>query len=591
MKKKPWLYGCAGVLVALVILYVAVLSPSPSNNDLAGAIGAAKHYRADQITAADVALQDPEIQDLLQSDFFYKLATDNEFRKMAVDQLARLDLVSGRCAQFTSVASLGNMRMFLDLALGNADLRNALAAGRMDIVRTVLDSEKRLDLLDVANRIYLVEGRHPQINRPVLQEMRMFLDMALGNADLRQALAAGKMDLVQSILASNRQADLALAAQKVFVAESRQPQLHLSCLADMKVFLDLALGNADLKAALISGRMDRINEVLDRENRLELIDVANRIHLLQGRHAQIDAASLADMRMFLDQALSNQDLKQALAAGRMDMVNEILVKDGRADLQEAAQKVFLSDRRQAHLAEAGLSDLRMFLDLATSHADLKAAMAEGRMNIVREILDGSNRLDLLDVANRLYLAQGRHPQINLAAYADMRMFLDLALSNQDLKMALAEGRMDRVDAALIQDGKMEMCLAANRVYLTQNRHQQLDSVANLGNMRAIVDFAGENAEFRQAIQDNQLDAAARIALHADKPDIALRHLQMASYVLGDHRHFVPDLHRVVVIADSPAYKLAVADPGWGRLVASADAAVWKQTVDSVKDGRMTAQRP
>ena len=87
-----------------------------------------------------------------------------------------------------------------------------------------------------------------------------------------------------------------------------------------------------------------------------------------------------------------------------------------------------------------------------------------------------------------------------------------------------------------------------------------------------------------------MDLAARMALAAGKYDISLRSLQMTNYVVGDRRNFVPDLNRIVAVADSPSFKLAVENQGWGRLVASADAASWKQTVDAVKDGKMAVHQ-
>ena len=586
MKKMPMLWTGAGVIVVTVIVYAAFFSSSTNDADLQGAIGAAKQYRADQITDADVVLSDPEIQELLQSDFFYKLTTDDEFRKVAVDQLARLDMAGGRSANFTNTASLSDMKMFLDLALGNNELKQAMADGRMNIVSAILASENRLELLDVANRIYLTQGRSPQLNAAALSDMKMFLDNAMGNAQLRMALADGRMNIVNDILADGKQAELFAAAQKVFIAESRRPQLGNAALADMKVFLDFAMTNADLKAALADGKMNIVNAILLESNRTELVAVANRIYLTQGRSPQLNAAALEDMKMFMDVAVGNRDLKLALVDGRMELVNAILVADGRAALNDAAGKVYLADRRQPQFAAASLGDLKVFLDFALTNADLKAALADGKMNIVNAVLLENGKVEMIDVANRIYLTQGRSPQLNAAALGDMKMFLDLAFGSQDLKLALADGRIADVDAALVKDGRMEMCAAANRVYLAENRRPQLGNYANLASMRTIANFASENAEFRQALQDGRMDMAARMALAAGKYDISLRSLQMTNYVVGDHRNFVPDLNRLVTVADSPSFKLAAENQGWGRLVASADAASWKQTVDAVKDGKM-----
>jgi hypothetical protein len=579
----------AGVVAVALVLYVVLSSAPTDEADLPGAIGVAQQYRADQITDADVVLADPEIQNLLQSEFFYKLTTDQEFRKVAVDQLARMELVANRSAPFASASDLASMKNFLDLVLGDGALKQALAEGRMDVVNATLIRENRHEFLDIANRIYLTQGRHPALNLASYGDMKLFLDQALGNAQLRMALADGRMTAVDQALQDSKHPHLLSAAQKVFLAENRGPHLDCAGLADMKVFLDFAAGNADLRAALAEGRLERVDEILDASNRTELANAAHRIHLTNARHPQLGSVSLSDMKLFLDSVVENRDLKAALMDGRLERVDAILVKDGKAALNDAAGKVHLTDRRQPHLAEASLQNLKLFLDFSASNADLKAALAEGKMNLVQETLLQNGKAEFIDAANRIYGMHGQI-QINEPMLGDMKLFLDHAAGDQNLKAALIEGRAAQVDEALVKDGKMSLCLAANRVCLVENRRPQLASYTELGSMRAITDFAAENAEFRQALQNGRLDAAARVALASGRHDISLRNLQAASFVVGENRNFVPELNRLVNLADTPSFKMAVQDPGWGRLVATADAGSWKQTVEAVHDGKMFVQQ-
>ena len=155
---------------------------------------------------------------------------------------------------------------------------------------------------------------------------------------------------------------------------------------------------------------------------------------------------------------------------------------------------------------------------------------------------------------------------------------------------MVEGRIAKVDQRLVKDGKGEMCVAANRVYLAQNRREQIAADASLANARSIASFADANGEFRQALQNGRMDVAARIALAAGKYDISLRSVYMADFVVGERRSFVTDLNRLVAVAGSSSYKLAAANAGWGRLVTAADATSWKQTVDAVRDGRMVTHQ-
>ena len=190
----------------------------------------------------------------------------------------------------------------------------------------------------------------------------------------------------------------------------------------------------------------------------------------------------------------------------------------------------------------------------------------------------------------IYLIQGSNAQLNAVALEDMKQFLDYVQQNENLKIALVEGRVANVEEMLIKDGKVEMCVAANRVYLAENRREQIASDAGLANARSIASFASDNGEFRQALQDGRLDVAARIALAAGKYDISLRSVYMADFVVGERRNFVTDLNRLVAVAESRSYKLAAANAGWGRLVTSVNETSWKQTVDAVSDGRTVAHQ-
>lgn len=87
---KLFIFG--GVLIAAVaIVIIAMTSYPPSEDDVSGTIGAAKKYRAEQISEADVLLDNPEMQELLQNDEILALLQDEEFRRMiASDEFAKL---------------------------------------------------------------------------------------------------------------------------------------------------------------------------------------------------------------------------------------------------------------------------------------------------------------------------------------------------------------------------------------------------------------------------------------------------------------------------------------------------------------------
>ncbi len=505
--KNKMIWGGVGAVV-VVIVAIAVISPFPAEDDLAGAVGVAKQYRSDQITAADVVLEDPEIQGLLQSDFFYKLCTDAEFRKIAIDQLARLDMASGRSPQFTSAASLESMRSFLDLVAGDPDLKMALAEGRMDVVNEALLAEGRAHLVDIANRIYLSQGRKPQLNMTALGNMKLFLDQVVADKDLRMALSSGRLEMVDEILVKDGKADLADAAGRVYLAEARNAMAAGRInLADMRVFLDSVVADPDLKMALAEGRMDMVSAALLAEGRSNLMDIANRIFVTLGRNPELNATALEDMRSFLALAADDPDLRAAMASGRLDMVDAALQAEGRAATYEnVAHMIYQVAGRNFQIQNApSLGNMKQFLDLARTDVQLNEALASGKMNIVHDILLTSGKADLADAANRIYLTLGRRPQLNMTAIGNMRAFVDLAQNDPDLRMALISGRMDMVNEALTTDGKLNLQDAAGRVLVAVNQ-DVLDSRAfQMADMRAFLDLARTNVQLNEALAAGRMD--------------------------------------------------------------------------------------
>lgn len=590
MNKKPVVWGAMGI-IAVVVIVVALNSPYPPKDEISGAVGAAKQYRSDQIQDSDVVLQDPEIQDLLQSDFFHKLATDPEFRQVAVDQLARLDIADGRSGQFMNPASLSDLDSFLGLAVANPELRTALAEGRMDIVNRILLAENKAQYQDVANRVYLAQGGDAKLDAAAIADMKAFLDQVMGNGELRTALADGRVDMVNRILAADGKTQLSEAAGRVFAAEGRAAQpASPTGLADLKTVLDLSKTNMELRVALAEGRLDIVQRALMADGRANLLDAAHRVFLALGRSPERNAAALDAMRTFMEYAVGRAELKTALADGRLDVVNRTLAADGKVALADAAARMLLAANRVAIEGRAfQTADMRVVLELAKVNVELRTALAEGRLDIVQRVLAAEGRTNLADAANRVYLSLGRSPELNAAALEDMRTFLDAAGGNAELRSALADGRLDMVNRILVAEGRTDLAAAAGRVWLAADASGRVAAASAAGDLRAVAGYAAENADFRQALQDGRLDAAAKVALAAGRVDVSLRSLMAARFVVGDSRSFVTDLNRLVAVADSPNFKQVADVPAWGRLLATTDAASWKSTVAAAGEGRVFAQ--
>ena len=214
----PFWKGRSGIfiggilLVAAVIAFVSLDGYPPSDDESAGAIGAAKRYRAEQISDADVILQDAEIQALLQNDEFHKLIADESFQKAVKDnnfaglmenELARkfffeamymrqmLDADFTRRLKSVEYANLRPelaynelIKVATDAKLGAPDLRrpdfadDAALAGMFEHAlarRAVADFEFQKELVDAGfiKRLQAVEfaNLRPEAQLAALQQM------------------------------------------------------------------------------------------------------------------------------------------------------------------------------------------------------------------------------------------------------------------------------------------------------------------------------------------------------------------------------------------------------------------------------------
>ena len=209
MAKKVLLGVAAAAIVS--IGYFVIAGWPPAQQGAEGTIQAAKRHRAEQIKNQDVVLQDPEIQDLLQTDFFRRIVTDKSFQKMVADgSLRRIDL---------------NDLAVLSQALGHAEFRDALGKGNMAAAMQAVEKVGLgMQQLDKA-------------------ELKAFLGQALGHAELRAALGKGDLEAVVQ------------AAQKVELGMQQLQNAELKDLlasAQMQSFLD----KQDVNALVTLGRVE-----------------------------------------------------------------------------------------------------------------------------------------------------------------------------------------------------------------------------------------------------------------------------------------------------------------------------------------------
>jgi hypothetical protein len=80
MANKTWILTGA-VVIAAVVAFLAIRGNRVGTPGTEGTIGAANRYQSEQITGADVSLDDPTMASFIQSDTFRKLASSAEFRQ------------------------------------------------------------------------------------------------------------------------------------------------------------------------------------------------------------------------------------------------------------------------------------------------------------------------------------------------------------------------------------------------------------------------------------------------------------------------------------------------------------------------------
>ena len=219
---------------------------------------------------------------------------------------------------------------------------------------------------------------------------------------------------------------------------------------------------------------------------------------------------------------------------------------------------------------------------------MKQALADGNMDVVNKILVKDGKKDLTSTAKIIYFTQGSDAKVNFESLTSMKVFLDYTANNREMKQALADGKLDVANKVLIKDGKGHLNDVAQKVFVAEGRHAQVN-VINHADMKVIASFASENGDFARAMRDGKLDRAAKIALTAGKNDISLYNLKSATYILGNNKNFASDLNRVAAVVAMPTYRVAVDHPGWSRLISISNEASWKQTVNAVKDGKVQLQ--
>ena len=114
MKRKTTFLIGAAVIALVFVVYVALEGLPPSDDNVAGTMAdttiagvqKAERYRAEQMTAADVSLDDQGIQSLLQSDVVQRMIESGDFAKLQAFALQDLEKMQAFAASGGDMAKL-----------------------------------------------------------------------------------------------------------------------------------------------------------------------------------------------------------------------------------------------------------------------------------------------------------------------------------------------------------------------------------------------------------------------------------------------------------------------------------------------------
>ena len=241
MASKKILLG-VGLLAAMAIVFCAVIGwPPVAKNDTQGAIGVAKKYQAEQISEQDVVLADPEIQELLQTDFFYQLVTDADFQRLYLSGvLERAVTQIPTSLGALSVADLTE----LGRGLSDDEVKKHIAAGKLDLAAATAKS-KGIHFPEVVIQRYAV-AKGPVISVQQLDD----LGRALSDDDVKKHIAAGKFDIAAGLAS---QKGIKITSEDLSKLQIKGMDAHgVSRLTD----LGRALSDDDVKKHIAAGKFD-----------------------------------------------------------------------------------------------------------------------------------------------------------------------------------------------------------------------------------------------------------------------------------------------------------------------------------------------
>ena len=360
MASKKILLGIGLLAAAAIVFYAVVGWPPVSQDDTSGAIGVAKKYQAEQISEQDVVLADSEIQELLQTDFFYQLVTDPDFQKLYLSGVLE-EVVTQVPSSLGghSVASLTE----LGRALSDDEVKKHIAAGKFDLAaQTAKTKGIKITETDLAGYGF---AKGPVVSVAQLDE----LGRALSDDEVKKHIAAGKFDLAAATAKSKgiHYPEVVLSghgiAKGMTVAQLDE--------------LGRALSDDEVKKHIAAGRFD-LADAVAKQKGVSILPGELISHKLD-KGPVISVAELDE----LGRALSDDEVKKHIAAGRIDLADASAKRKNIAVPPQILDRFGvqgLGGHQVAKLTDLGraLSDDEVKKHIAAGKFDVAAQTAHGK---------------------------------------------------------------------------------------------------------------------------------------------------------------------------------------------------------------------
>ena len=164
---KKVLIGLAAAAAVFIAVFTKIGWP-PVGSGTEGTIGAAKRHQAQQLSAADVKLGDPAVQEFLQSDLAARLMKDSQARALLGSAGVREALVNARLREALSLASVREAleKPQLLQVLADAQVREALSSSQL--LQVLADPQLQQALGNPQVREALENARLAQTPQPIV---------------------------------------------------------------------------------------------------------------------------------------------------------------------------------------------------------------------------------------------------------------------------------------------------------------------------------------------------------------------------------------------------------------------------------------